>query len=317
MTALGTYTPDNLLAGAKRVIGEDVLIQSGLSLVRGTVLGQVKTSTPTTGVIAGTGNGTMTAVSGGAKTKRGNYVATCIEVVAHGGIFEVKNPDGIILGQVSILGGAGGTGVFTSDEINFTLTDGATDFAAGDTGTIAVADGVPATVVVTGTGNGTLTLVEGRRNTKVGAYVLSCIAAVAHGGTFKLVDPDGHNVIASIVIPAGAGNSIAFDCDQLAGLITDGSTDFIVGDLFTITVSIDPRQCIAVNSAATNGASVPYAILSEDVDASAAAVRSIGYLEGSFNERALIFGGTDTIATHREAMRDLGMITVPSVPAGA
>lgn len=317
MTLLGTFARDNLLAGAKRVIGEDVLIQAGLTLVRGTVLGKIKVSVPTTGVIAGTGNGTCTVVSGGAKTKKGSYVAECIEAVAHGGIFEVTDPDGKILGQVSILGGAGGTGVFKSDEINFTLTDGATDFIVGDTATIAVSDGVPASASVVGTGNGTLTLVEGRRNTKVGNYVLTCIAAATHGGTFKLVDPDGHSVLASIVIPPGAGNHIDFDSDQLAGRITDGATDFIVGDSFTLTVSIDPRQCIAVNSANTNGASVPYAVLSEDVDASAGAVRSIGYIEGSFNERALVFGGTDLINDHRDAMRELGMITVPSQPAGA
>ena len=317
MTALGSYTRDNLLAGAKRVIGEDVLIQSGLTLVRGTVLGQVKVSVPATGTIAGTGNGTCTVVSGGGKTKRGNYVATCIEVVTHGGIFEVKNPDGHIIGQVSILGGAGGTGVFASEEINFTLTDGATDFAAGDTATIAVSDGVPASAACVGTGNGTLTVVEGRRNTGTGAYVLTCTAAVTHGGVFSLTNPDGKVLLTGITIPPGAGNSIAFDCDELKGLITDGSTDFALADTFTITVTIDPRQCVAVLSTLGNGASVLYAVLSEDVDASAAAVRSIGFIEGSFNERALIFGGSDTIDDHRAAMRELGMITVPSQPAGA
>ena len=317
MTLIGTFARDNLLAGAKRVIGEDVLIQSGLTLVRGTVLGRVKVSVPTTGTLAGTGNGTMTLVSGGAKTKKGTYTISCIRAITNGGEFAVTDPDGKFIGSVLITAGAGGTGVFASDELNFTITDGATDFDLTSVFTVAVSDGVPASVAVVGTGNGTLTLVEGRRNTKVGNYVLTCIAAATHGGTFKLVDPDGHSVIASIVIPPGAGNSIAFDCDQLAGTITDSSTDFIVGDSFTLAVSIDPRQCIAVNSANTSGASVPYAVLSEDVDASATAVRSIGYIEGSFNERALVFGGTDLINDHRDAMRELGMITVPSQPAGA
>ena len=317
MTQLGSYDRDNLIAGAKRLIGEDVLIQSGLTLVRGTVLGKVKVSVPTTGTLAGTGDGTCTAVSGGAKTKRGTYTIKCIRAVTNGGEFSVTDPDGKFVGNVLITAGAGGTGVFKSDELNFTITDGSTDFDLTSVFTVAVSDGVPASAACVGTGNGTLTLVEARRKTQVGAYVLICTTAVTNGGVFKLTNPEGKDILTGITLTPGAGATKAFDCEELAGLITEAGTDFALNDKFTITVTKDPRQCVAVNSANTNGSSVPYAVLSEDVDASAAAVRSIGYIEGSFNERALIFGGSDTIDDHREAMRDLGMITVPSIPAGA
>lgn len=321
MTQLGSYDRDNLIAGAKRLIGEDVLIQSGLTLVRGTVLGKVKVSVPTSGTAAGgnTGNGTVTLVSGGGKTKRGTYTIKNTRVVTNGGEFSLTDPDGKFVGSVLITAGAGGTGVFKSDELNFTITDGGTDFALADSFTVAVSDGVPATGTADGgnTGNGTLTLVEGRRGTRTGTYTLECTTAVTNGGVFKLTDPDGNDILTGITITPGAGASKAFDCDELAGTVTDGSTDFAVGDKFTVAVSIDPHQCVAVNSANSNGSSEPYAVLSEDVDASAAAVRSIGYIEGSFNERALVFGGSDTIDDHRETMRDLGMITVPSIPAGA
>jgi len=243
MTQIGTFEHDNLIAGDFSLVTEDVLVASGI-LARGAVLGRVKASVPTTGTIAGTGNGTCTVVTGGPDTKRGSYVATCIAVETHGGTFQVVNPDGDIIGTVKITAGAGGTGVFSNREITFTITDGSTDFILGDTATIAVSDGVPATVAVTGTGNGTLTAIEGRRGTKLGAYVIECTAAATHGGVFKIADPDGNDIQTGITISGGAGGTASFDNDQLAGIITDGSTDFIVGDYFTVTVTIDPRQVV-------------------------------------------------------------------------
>jgi len=311
----GEYSPDNLIGGDKKLVTEDILVASG-DLDRGAVLGRVKVSVPTTGVVAGTGNGSCTVVSGGKNTKKGDYVATCVVAITNGGTFDVADPDGKFVGSVVITAGAGGTGVFVSDEINFTVTDGSTDFALADTLTIAVTDGVPATGTADGgnTGNGVVTLVEGRSKLKIGAYVLTCITAVTHGGVFSVVDPDG-NALPNVTMTPGAGVKTDFVNDQLAFSITDGSTDFDVADFFTITTTIDPRQVVLLDKTASDGSSVPYAVLSEDIDASVAAVRSIGYLEGQFNERRLSFASGTDVEDVRDAMRDLGMIVVPSVPA--
>lgn len=318
VTVQGTHTPDNLIGGDKKLVTEEILVASG-TLARGSVLGRVKQSTPATGTADGgnTGNGTVTVVTGGPETKIGTYTIECITAEANGGTFQVTNPDGSIIGQVKIQAGAGATADFGSPEINFTITDGGTDFVAGDKFTVAVTEGVPNSGTPDGgnTGNGTLTLVEGRRHLKVGTYTVECTAAATNSGTFKVTDPDSKDIQTGITIPAGAGNSIAFENDQIAGTITDGGTDFVVGDKFTVAVSIHPRQVVLLDKSATDGSSVPYCVLSEAVDASAAAVYSIGYLEGQFDERQLAFASGTDIEDVRDQMIDKGMIPVASVAA--
>ena len=71
-----------------------------------------------------------------------------------------------------------------------------------------------------------------------------------------------------------------------------------------------------VNSADTDdGRRKPYAVLLEDVDATSADKPAPVALAGQFTAAALIFGGTDTVATHREAMRDVGLFVATHQPA--
>jgi len=319
MADLGTFNADNLIAGDYPLATEDVLVASG-SPVRGSIMGRMKVSVPTTGTAAGgnTGNGTCTAVTGGKKTKRGTYTVTCVVAITNGGTFEITDPDGSFVGQVVITAGAGGTGVFSSDQINLTITDGGTDFALADVFTIAVSDGVPASGTPDGgnTGNGTLTLVEGRSQTQIGTYTVECTAAVTNGGVFKVTDPDGNDIQTGITIPPGAGASIAFDNDQIAGTITDGSTDFDVGDLFTVAVSIDPRQVVLLDKTATDGSSLIYGVLTDDVDASSAAVRGVVYRTGQFNQRAVALASGTDIEDVREDAAEINIFLEDTQPAG-
>lgn len=306
MSVLDTFAYDNLIAGDYPLATEDVLVAAGQNLARGSVVGRVKVSVPTTGTAdtGNTGNGTCTAVTGGKNTKRGTYTATCVVAVTNGGTFEITDPDGHFVGQVVITAGAGGTGVFESDQINLTITDAGTDFVIGDKFTIAVSDGVPTIGTAAGgnTGNGTVTLVEGRRGTKVGTYTIECTAAVTNGGVFKVTDPDGNDIQTGITIPPGAGNSIAFDNDQLAGTITDAGTDFAVGDSFTVAVTIDPRQVKLLDKTATDGSSLIYGILAGDVDATSAAKRGVVYRTGQFNQRQIVLAsGTDVEDVREDA----------------
>jgi hypothetical protein len=103
----------------------------------GAVIGKEKTSCPTTGTADGgnTGNGTCTGVTAGDQVKLGTYTLTCIEAAANAGTFEVRDPDDLTLGQATV------AVAYASEQINFTLNDGATDFAVGDKFTIAVAAG--------------------------------------------------------------------------------------------------------------------------------------------------------------------------------
>lgn len=121
---------------------DKVTVLAAQVLYIGHVLGKVTAgAVPTTGTKTGTGDGTMTSVTGGKNTQVGIYKSTCIQAVSHGGVFEVTDPNGKHIGTVAITPGAGLTGVFTSDEINFTLTDGSTDFIYGDYFTVTVPAG--------------------------------------------------------------------------------------------------------------------------------------------------------------------------------
>jgi len=397
MSELGQFYPDNLIGGDKKLVTESVTILSGQNLKRGAALGRVKVVVPTTGTAGtNTGNGTVTAVSGGNKTQPGTYIISCIRAVTNGGEFSVTGPRGYV-GNVLITAGAGGTGVFSSDEIRFTVTDGTTDFAVGDSFTVAVTAGVPATGTADGgnTGNGTVTGVRGARSHKVGTYTVECVEAATNGGKFEVKDPDGNSlgftharmyagtgngtiteikqgrlkkpgrytvictvaatnggtfrvtdpdgvVLGDVSLPGTAGGSVRFTHDQISFLITDGSTDFIVndvfridafesdqialvvndgstdfavGDVFTIAVTVGARDCKLVNSDNRDGSGEVFGVLSEDVDASVSSKVAVAYLEGQFVESQLIFGGDDTVETHRSQMRDAGIIAVDSVRA--
>jgi hypothetical protein len=194
---------------------------------------------------AGTGNGTLTEVVAGPRFKRsGAYIIKCTSAVTNGGVFSVTDPDGTVIGSVTITPGASGTGIFNHEQISFKLTDGSTDFVLNDAFTLYLYEG-----------------------------------------------------------------------QHLSFILWDGSTDFIVGDSFTVAVTVANRECKLVNSDNTDGSNEPFAILLEDTDASAAAKRAPGLIGGQVNENALIFGGNDTIETHRQALRQIGIVTKRAVAA--
>jgi hypothetical protein len=393
--SVDTFRPDNLLVGGP-VRTQPRVIASGQNLARGSVLGIVKFSCPTTGTAGtNTGNGTVTLVKAGSLLKIGTYTLTVTEVAATFILAKVTDPDGKSLGNVAMGTGDNDTGEFSSEQIQFLVTNGTTDFAAADSFTITVTEGVPNTATVTGTGNGTCPQIEGRRGTRAqtykiqcvtaiagggkfnlldassnalatiyaskyvgtgtgalteikagprfkknGPYLIKCTTAVTNGGVFTVTDPDG-TVIGTATIPPGSTNSITFDHEQisfkvadatdfaendlftlywnendyLACVIWDGSSDFIVGDYFSVAVTIGQNQCKLVNYENTDGSNEADCVLSHDVDATSAAKECICYTEGVFDERELRFGGNDTIDSHRATMRIKGLKTVSSMAA--
>lgn len=132
-----TFTPDKLLAGDYPAVTDIITILSGQNLVRGALLGKVTIGAATGAAVAGnTGDGTITAaptVSGAAKV--GVYRAICIEPATNLGKFTVEDPDGITVGVATV-----GT-EFVGGGLTFTIADGSTDFASGDSFTITVAAG--------------------------------------------------------------------------------------------------------------------------------------------------------------------------------
>lgn len=87
---------------------------------------------------AGTGNGTLTGVAvSDSATKTETITVTNVSAHANGGIFSVVGSVSGELGVAVLPNTAGGSVIFSSREISFTLTDGGTDFALNDAFTIA------------------------------------------------------------------------------------------------------------------------------------------------------------------------------------
>ena len=132
-----TYTPDNLFAGNEfPALALAGTLLAGQNLLRGSVLGAVLIAAATPAAVAGnSGNGTLAAATVSGAAKAGVYRAVCIEPGTDAGKFSVEDPDGITVG-VATVGAA-----FTGGGLTFTIADGSTDFAAGDSFTITVAAG--------------------------------------------------------------------------------------------------------------------------------------------------------------------------------
>ncbi|MBW6524427.1 head decoration protein [Sphingomonas sp. RHCKR47] len=158
-------------------------------------------------------------------------------------------------------------------------------------------------------GNGTFALNESAPlgpRTKPGIYTLRCIAAAANGGTFRLEDPDGI-VLGDVAIAGGAGGTAVVG-EHIRGTITDGATDFAVGDGFDVTVGLAPKvagldRAKLAAAASVDGSQEPSLVLAYDVDASAGDVEAIAYESGDFVREQLVFGAGITADTARESLR--------------
>lgn len=81
-------------------------------------------------------------------------------------------------------------------------------------------------------GNGTVGSLTADTGAAVGTWTLRCVAEAADGGSFILIRPNG-TVHPGLVVVGSAFNGT----DALNLTIADGSTDFDIGDEFTIAVS--------------------------------------------------------------------------------
>ena len=101
---------------------------------------------------------------------------------------------------------------------------------------VALTYGVVTSTPGTNTGNGTVTTLSITGAPRSGAYKLTLITAVADGGVFRLTDPDGNVISNAITMTPGAGGTTVINVAGIQFTITDGATNFVVGDSFTITV---------------------------------------------------------------------------------
>ena len=96
-------------------------------------------------------------------------------------------------------------------------------------GRVALGIGRASIPAVVGTGNGLMSLVFAGPDVEEGDYVITCKTKVTNAGVFSVVAPSGKALPDATVAVAYISSHINFS-------IADGSTDFEVGDVFTIVV---------------------------------------------------------------------------------
>jgi len=272
---------------------EKVIVKSGQNLDIGDVIGKILRGVGAAPIpsVVGTGNGTMTNLKAGPDVQFGSYVIKCTSAVANGGVFSVTAPDGTVLPSLTLTPGAGGNTNYKSTHMEFTITDGSTDFAVDDTFTVVVTEG--GTPAVVGIGNGTMSAVSMGAKTQKGTYQVVCTAAVTNGGTFKVVAPDG-SALPDLVLSAGAGNSTSYTNEQINFTITDGSTDFAEGDTFNIIVGAGSGKVVEIGFNAVDGSEKAYGIMTAAADASAADLSAVAIVRDALIDKSYLAWPTGT-----------------------
>jgi len=155
----------------------------------------------------------------------------------------------------------------------------------------AILSGTSASAAKSGgnTGNGTFVLDATTpilARAREGVYTLRCIAAATNGGTFRLEGPSG-NVLGEFTISGGAGGTVTVN-EQIKGVLTDGGTDFAVGDGFDITVSALTAKYVALAPAGTDGSQIAAGILYAAVDASASDKPGVAWVADCEHNAAIV-----------------------------
>lgn len=203
-------------------------LTGAVKVYAGTLLGLTTTGTTATSAAGAgnTGNGTMGAVTLITTPAQVGAYALAYTDATH---FTVTAPDGA--------SATGTNGVaFSALGIGFTMTAGGTPMVAGDGFTITVTakTGKPTAASVANGGNvgnstSSAVTTTGYAPT-VGDYKVVLVEPNTNLGTFEVEDPAGKIVGTGVVGTAFSGGGISFT-------LADGSTDFVSGDFFTISVA--------------------------------------------------------------------------------
>lgn len=110
-----------------RVVTEEFTAANLELMLMGSSTGGGGNTATITAEAGNVGNGTaaVASPSTGVGAQDGQYRAVCVGTATNGGTFEVYDPNGDPVGTATV-------GTLFSNEVRFTISDGSTDFAAGD-----------------------------------------------------------------------------------------------------------------------------------------------------------------------------------------
>lgn len=97
---------------------------------------------------------------------------------------------------------------------------------------------------------------------------------------------------------------IADDYPIVTDIVTIGTAANLTRGTCLGKIAATGKYVICDSAGTDDGRRTPVAILGEDAAAASADVQAVIYLSGAFNAAAVTFGGTDTAATHKAALRD-------------
>ena len=147
----------------------------------GTVLGRTFVATSVTATAgSNTGNGAIGTVTATGKAKRGTYTIRIIEAATNAGNFTVSDPSGAVIGH-------GTVAVAYSNQLAFTLADGATDFVVGDSWTVEVVGDYKYKMVEATATDGTAVACAIYISANDGSFGTSTIAATTDTSIIALV----------------------------------------------------------------------------------------------------------------------------------
>jgi hypothetical protein len=166
------------------------------------------------------------------------------------------------------------------------------------------------------TGNGTLVMdatTPVQPNAITGVYTVRAITAGTNTATFRVTDPLGR--ILGDVTFNGAGASATFT-NHVKFAVTDGATDFIVGDGFDITIAAGSGKITALAPTATDGSQVAFGVLLTDVNATAAdQACPVLRREAVVKDSGLVWPGGITNPQRATAIAQLELVGIVIRPA--
>jgi len=264
-----------------------------------------------------------------------------VTVSDSGGVWKLEDPGGSVLdASIFQAAGAGATTAVQVGGLNFTITDGGTDFAVGDLFTITVAntgglwsladpDGsVISNSIIQTAGALTATAVQvGGLNFTINDGSTDFIATDYFGitvtdtaGRWKLEDPNGALVSNSLITNAGALTATVLEVPGMTFTVTDGAADFIVGDKFSLPVVADGKL-VAFAVGGAGGAGIPLKIAIDPIVATGSGnVAARPLAQGKFKFQYLVIDAdgdnTNVTAAIQDQLRSAGIL-IQSIPDNA
>lgn len=191
MTVLteGTHAAEFLLSELPGLMSrKQVVVNLGQNLAAGAVVARPLVAAAAAAVGVPTGDGAITIGAVGPDAVPGTYVLTLAAAAANAGTFNFNAPDGGLIRQITVGGGA-----TASSHLTLTIADGAADFVVGDTFEIVVTEGDTTVLAPAGTDG-----------TQIASGVLyAAVDATAADTEGTIVHRDAAVLASSLVWPAG------------------------------------------------------------------------------------------------------------------